>query len=105
MPARDSRLLLIHPEDNVYVLTHGVQAGEELEIAGHSVHAASNLGLGHKLAARSVAAGEKIVKYGLPIGTATRDIERGEHVHTHNMRSDYLPTYTHEAGEEFGEES
>jgi len=35
------------------------------------------------------------------IGTATADIGRGEHVHTHNLESDYLPTYTHDAGKSF----
>jgi altronate dehydratase len=49
---------------------------------------------GHKLALAPVAAGEKVVKYGSPIGSATRDIQPGEYVHLHNLRSDYLPTYT-----------
>ena len=30
-----------------------------------------------------------------------RDIEPGEYVHTHNMASDHLPTYTLEAGRQF----
>ena len=38
----------------------------------------------------------------MPIGSATRDIEPGEHVHLHNMKSDYLPTYTLEDGRLFG---
>ena len=42
-----------------------------------------------------------VLKYGAVIGTATSDIGRGEHVHTHNLESDYLPTYTHEAGKSF----
>ena len=41
---------------------------------------------------RTIAAGARIVKYGAPIGRATRDIAPGEYVHTHNMTSDYLPT-------------
>ena len=32
---------------------------------------------------------------------ATRDIAAGEHVHLHNMKSDYLPTYTLESGRTF----
>ena len=51
--------------------------------------------------AASIRAGEKVLKYGAVIGTATSDIGRGEHVHTHNLESDYLPTYTHEAGKSF----
>ena len=45
--------------------------------------------LGHKLARRPIAPGEKVRKYGAPIGTATRAIAAGEHVHVHNLASDY----------------
>ena len=48
--------------------------------------------MGHKAAVAAIAAGEKIVKYGCPIGSALRAIRVGEHVHTHNIKSDYLPT-------------
>ena len=40
---------------------------------------------GHKYALRPIAAGESVVKYGMPIGHATRDIAAGDHVHTHNL--------------------
>lgn len=42
---------------------------------------------GHKTARRDIRAGEYVVKYGLPIGRAVCDIRRGEHVHTHNLKS------------------
>ncbi|MBR1921988.1 MAG: UxaA family hydrolase, partial [Kiritimatiellae bacterium] len=41
-------------------------------------------GDGHKYARRDIAAGEDIVKYGMPIAHATRAIAKGEHVHVHN---------------------
>ena len=44
-----------------------------------------NLQDGHKYALCAIAEGETIVKYGTPIGHATRDIAPGEHVHSHNM--------------------
>lgn len=44
---------------------------------------------GHKTALCDIRSGEKIIKYGMPIGIATRDILKGEHVHMHNMRSAY----------------
>lgn len=43
--------------------------------------------LGHKVAMRDIASGEEVIKYGRLIGQATRDIARGEWVHTHNLRS------------------
>ena len=42
---------------------------------------------GHKYALRDIAEGEDVIKYGMPIGHATRAIARGEHVHVHNVRT------------------
>ena len=47
---------------------------------------------------RGLAPGDKIVKYGAPIGSTTCAIAAGEHVHTHNLRSDYLPTFARGEG-------
>src|SRR5947209_17943867 len=41
---------------------------------------------GHKIAARPIRSGETVVKFGYPIGVATRNIAAGEHVHSHNLR-------------------
>ena len=46
-----------------------------------------NLEDGHKYALRDIKAGENIIKYGNPIGHATCDIRAGEHVHTHNVKT------------------
>lgn len=46
-----------------------------------------NLEDGHKYAARDIAEGENIIKYGNPIGHAICDIKKGEHVHTHNTKT------------------
>lgn len=42
---------------------------------------------GHKYARVPIKKGENVIKYGMPIGHATRDIGRGEHVHTHNLKT------------------
>ena len=46
-----------------------------------------NLDDGHKYALRDIKCGEDIIKYGNPIGHATCDIKAGEHVHTHNVKT------------------
>ena len=46
-----------------------------------------NLENGHKYALRDIKAGEDIIKYANPIGHATADIKKGEHVHTHNVKT------------------
>ena len=60
------QLISLHPNDNVAVA------------------------LCDQVAVRAIEQGEKVLKYGLPIGSATRDIEAGEHVHVQNMKSDYI---------------
>ena len=46
-----------------------------------------NLADGHKYALRDIKAGENIIKYGNPIGHAICDIKAGDHVHTHNTKT------------------
>ena len=92
--------ILLHQDDNVVVLGKSVLGGESIALEGGEVRFAKPVGIGHKIARRDIATGEKILKYGAPIGSATVPIRKGEHVHLHNMRSDYLPTFTLD-GEKF----
>lgn len=94
----DARLLLLSPDDNCLIAAATLAAGTTLEIEGETVTLAVTLPLGHKLARRALAAGDKVLRYGAPIGHVTHDVAKGEHLHTHNLESDYLPTYTLDAG-------
>lgn len=95
----DARLLLLDERDNVLVAKARVRAGETIAVSGFAVTIPDDLPLGHKLARRDIALGEKVIKYGAPIGSATATILAGEHAHVHNIKSDYTPTYSLE-GEE-----
>lgn len=88
----DPRLLRVSPTDNVLVAISKITAGEQIMVEGRLVVILNTIELGHKIAARDIKAGEKIIKYGAPIGTAITDISCGEHVHIHNLKSDYIPT-------------
>lgn len=59
----------IHPRDNVEVREDG-----------------------HKYALTPIKKGENVIKYGSPIGHATSDIAVGEHVHTHNLKTNLSGT-------------
>jgi SAF domain len=79
-------------EDNVVVLIRHVEEGDVLDgLDGLPWTMPSHLEAGNKLAARQIAAGDRVLKYGVPIGTATEPITAGTHVHTHNLRSDWIP--------------
>lgn len=95
----DPRLLLLAPGDSVFVLRDQIDAGETVWVAGVAVAFPTRLGLGHKIARVAVAAGDKVIKYGAPIGRATQAIAQGDHVHLHNLTSDYTPTYALDTGD------
>lgn len=76
------KALKIHPADTVAVALEPILKGDT---AAGNVVAAENIPPGHKMALRPVKSGENIVKYGCPIGHATRDIEAGQWVHSHNL--------------------
>lgn len=86
-------LLRLADTDNVLVATGPVGPGAAALNGGGEVLLKDHVTLGHKVAARAIAKGEKILKYGVPIGSATTDIPAGAHVHVHNMQSDYTPTH------------
>lgn len=90
----DPRLLRLAPGDNVCVTTRTIEAGEPVMIGGMTVRLAQRVPTGHKVAVARIAPGEAVFKYGAPIGSASREIHPGQHVHTHNLQSGYLPTYT-----------
>jgi hypothetical protein len=92
----ESLLLRLHPDDNVLTVLRPLPPGTLIEVGGTKVHITKPLGLGHKIAATKIASGAKVIKYGVPIGSAICDIAAGEHVHTHNLQSDYLPTWSRE---------
>jgi len=94
--ALDPRLLRLAPEDNVAVATTTIAAGEVVTIAGKPLRCGEAIPMGHKVAIEPIPTGAKVLKYGAPIGSATCDIQPGCHVHTHNLKSDYLPTYTYD---------
>ncbi len=80
-------------EDSVGVVVADVAQGQKL--TGWNMEtdqtlelaARQSIPLGHKIALAPVEAGQKVVKYHVPIGNATMNISTGEHVHTHNLRT------------------
>ena len=88
------RLLLMAPEDNCLIARMPLAAGEVLEIDGTLVTLPEAVPLGYKVARHAIKAGEKVLRYGAIIGTASVDVAPGAMLHTHNLVSDYIPTYT-----------
>ena len=90
------KFILLHPEDNVLVCCRQADAGEIIVVGREKIVLMQAVELGHKIARRVLSRGEKITKYGVSIGSALHDIKPGEHIHLHNMKSDYIPPHTRE---------
>ena len=77
----------INKSDNVAVLLKDVKEREIIFIDGNKVKVINDIKNGHKIALTDIKYGENIIKYGYPIGQATKNISKGEWVHTHNVRT------------------
>jgi hypothetical protein len=86
-------LLLLARDDQVAVALRDIAPQEAIALPdGRTVVAGTKIPFGFKVAVRPIEAGEKVRKYNVPIGTATRPIAAGEVVHLDNLRSDYIAT-------------
>nr|WP_165363564.1 aldo/keto reductase [Sphingobium cupriresistens] len=96
----DARLILLHPHDNVLICVRPIEAGDILPASGGTIPAREGVSIGHKIARAPMRAGDKVIKYGAPIGSMTADAATGDWVHMHNMKSDYISSHTRTALEE-----
>ncbi len=78
----------IHPLDNVAVALEDIRKGETVQVDGFEVTALEDVARGHKIALSAIAEGAAVTKYGNTIALATRAIEKGEWVHTHNVKTE-----------------
>src|SRR5262245_38326720 len=74
--------------DNVAVASRLIPVGQTLKVGDVVFQVVSRIALGHKVALAKIAPGSPVQKYGEIIGFASREIEAGEHVHTHNITAD-----------------
>lgn len=85
------KAILLHEKDNVATalvdLTRGVPIRVVLGDLAYTVALMEDIAFAHKFALRDIREGEEVLKYGMPIGRALRDIRAGEWVHVHNCRS------------------
>ena len=87
---KDRRFILLNEADNIFVCCQPIFSGEMVTLDGDSITILTDVELGHKLARKDIKTGDRVFKYGVPIGSALTDIRRAEHVHTHNLESNYI---------------
>ncbi len=97
------KCIKIHQNDGVAVAVESLAAGETVSVNGENIKLKNDIPAGHKFAVRGIKKGENIIKYAYPIGHAKCDIGVGEHVHTHNTKSNLSDLLEYEYHPDFSE--
>ena len=87
--------LLIHNKlDNVgVVVVEGVEAGTDLlavvteDNSDFTITTQHDIPIGHKIALSDFTEGDTVIKYGVDIGRIVQNTNKGEHIHTHNLKT------------------
>ena len=90
------RAIMINPRDNTVTAFDDIETGDTVSLASTSgeageITARQAVPFGHKLALATINQGDKVLKYGEVIGLATQSINKGDHVHVHNVESAFFP--------------
>ncbi|MFP4382758.1 MAG: UxaA family hydrolase [Spirochaetia bacterium] len=76
------RILILNPKDNVGTALQDLPEGSWI----NGILLRENIPFGFKTALSDIGEGDKIIKYGEPIGIALTRISAGELVHVHNIQ-------------------
>jgi len=85
-------LIRLDPNDNIAIALQPLTNGSTAPINDDSITLLNDIKLGHKVAIVDIPQGAKIRRNNVEIGSSTQAIPAGEHVHLHNLKSDYIPT-------------
>lgn len=81
------KFIKINPRDNVAVCLQLAAKGDLFIIGDQQILVKEEIPVGHKMALIPIPEGENVIKYGELIGSATRTIDPGSHVHSQNMKT------------------
>ena len=99
-----AKFILLHSKDNVLICTVSSRKGDVVNIDGKGVVLLRDITMGHKIARQTLGKACIIIKSGAPIGSLICTVDPGEHIHLHNMKSDYIPSHTRKASGEITSE-
>ncbi len=81
-----TKILKIHPSDNVYVALADLKAGEQVSYNGSSTTLAENIPAKHKFVMNAMPANSEIIMYGVLVGKAVQPIVAGGSINTGNVK-------------------
>lgn len=98
-----AKFIKLNPNDNVAVCLEIGQTGDKVVIDNQQIVLSNDIPVGHKVALRPIAVDADVIKYGAPIGHAIAEIHVGEHVHTHNLKTNLSGTITYSFNQKLNE--
>lgn len=98
-----SKFIKLHPNDHVAICLEAGQKGETASIDAQEFVLLDDIPVGHKLALQLVMQGGDVIKYGVPIGHAITSIEVGNHIHTHNLKTNLTGTIPYSFNQKLNE--
>ena len=81
-----TRILKIHPADNVYVALTDLKAGENVAYNGTSTILTEDIPAKHKFILSALPPESEIIMYGVLVGKTTQPIAAGGSVNTRNVK-------------------
>lgn len=82
-----NKVLKIDKKDNVVTCTQTLKKGDLIEVDGENIVLKEDIDIFHKIAIKDIKKNDICYKYGEVIGRALENIDKGEHVHVHNIES------------------
>lgn len=87
--------LLVHDKRDTVgvVVIEGLKAGTDMlcvvtaDDSSFKLKSNMDVPIGHKVALADIKSGDTVLKYGQDIGKAVAAIKKGDHVHTHNLKT------------------
>jgi altronate hydrolase len=81
-----NKVLKIHPDDNVLVALQDLKSGEDVTLDGQTYAIIRPVSAKHKFAAKLLNAGDAVIMYGVLVGKAVQNIQKGEVITTFNVK-------------------
>ncbi len=84
--------MMIDKTDHVATCIAPLKRGESVELTLNGrkrkrIKAKQSIPFAHKICVKAMKKGDQCLKYGLSIGSATKEIKVGDYIHVHNIES------------------
>jgi len=82
----EKQLIKVHPKDNVAVALKNLSKGAQINFENQTIAVITDVKAKHKMALTAFETNDKIIMYGVLVGSASKPIEKGEVITTENVK-------------------